>query len=131
MAYMLGILGPRPMQIFLNRFLMQSQSLGSQIPCQGPQSTSSVRRPNQAGAFAALCAGGRVVTWGDPSYGGDSTEALVGVNRFPRRPKQLSKSSHPKMLGVHVGPCVVLVRILCLGVQSFGFRHWGLWLGRD
>ena len=72
-----------------------------------------------------------MVTWGDPKYGGDSTEALVEVNRFPWRPKQLSKSSHPKMLGVRVGPFVVLVRILCLGVLSFGFRHWGLWLGWD
>ena len=32
-------------------------------------------KPESAGAFAALCAGGRVVTWGDEGYGGQSDEA--------------------------------------------------------
>ena len=41
--------------------------------------TSSTASLGQActssGAFAALCADGRVVTWGDQGFGGDSSQA--------------------------------------------------------
>ena len=44
-----------------------------------PHEAGSATEP-QGGAFAAVTVGGSVVTWGDPDYGGDSSNVAIYAN---------------------------------------------------
>ena len=82
-------LRPRETVGFVLRFLSWGWSSSLGAPTCQEQLVEVQRLQASGGAFAAICAHGAVVTWGDPRFGSDSSKArgvvsaLGGSARLP------------------------------------------------